>query len=103
MAMFSLTRFWPMYSESVLGRTLASRRASSSRAAPERMREGRSGSREESEERAFLGEKLGMTDQHNSNRVAGGQRSGQRDRLTVCGSEGRKPQEGAGDRKKAGW
>src|SRR5215470_6616298 len=38
--MFSLTRFWPIYSASVLGRTLASRRASSSNEAPETMRWG---------------------------------------------------------------
>src|SRR5208283_3971164 len=50
--MFSLTRFWPMYSSRRLGRTLASRRASSSIAAPETMREGRAGS--------FLGRMLGI-------------------------------------------
>src|SRR5256885_689839 len=38
MEIFSLTRFWPIYSASVLGRTLASRRASSSYGAPETMR-----------------------------------------------------------------
>src|SRR6516162_1324104 len=41
MAMFSLTRFWPMYSVNVFGRTLASRRASSSKAAPATRRRGR--------------------------------------------------------------
>src|SRR5271169_2290380 len=44
MAMFSFTFFWPIYSLSVLGRTLASRRASSSSVEPETIRLGLAGS-----------------------------------------------------------
>ena len=59
-AMFSLTRFWPMYSSRRLGRTLASMRASSSQGAPETMREERSGASSLRRGMDFLGVKSGI-------------------------------------------